>query len=168
MKYYCRYDAPKGLDGLFIESDGINLTRLFFDRPGEKISGVAVRPCDVGVIKETFEWLDAYFSGDPKKTVPKLRFEGLTPFQNAVLSIIRNIPFGKSVSYGELSRLVAQKTGKEKMSAQAIGGALKRNPVCIIIPCHRIIGKDGSLTGYSGGIENKRRLLEHEGIYINK
>ena len=89
----------------------------------------------------------------------------MTPFRKEVLSRLMEIPYGETVTYGEIAQEIAQKRSTTgRMSAQAVGGAVGWNPICIMIPCHRVIGADGSLTGYGGGIENKRWLLVHEGI----
>ena len=87
-----------------------------------------------------------------------------TPFQKCVWELLSEIPYGETTTYGALAKEVGQRLGKEKMSAQAVGGAVGRNPISILIPCHRVIGKDGSLTGYAGGVEKKEALLKIEGI----
>lgn len=101
-------------------------------------------------------WLDVYFSGQEPDFLPPLRLKG-TPFQEKVWTLLLEIPYGKTVTYGALAR----RLGK-KMSAQAIGGAVGKNPISIMVPCHRVVGANGSLTGYAGGIDRKRFLLELE------
>jgi methylated-DNA-[protein]-cysteine S-methyltransferase len=108
------------------------------------------------VFDETRRWLDLYFTGEKPDFTPQLAPKG-TPFQQRVWEILLTIPYGKTVSYGDVARQISP-----TMSAQAIGGAVGRNPIGIIIPCHRVIGADGSLTGYGGGLERKRWLLELE------
>ena len=111
---------------------------------------------DMVYLEEQLEYL---------QTLPKIRIEELTPFRKEVLSRLMEIPYGETVTYGEIALEIAQKRSTTgRMSAQAVGGAVGWNPICIMIPCHRVIGADGALTGYGGGIENKRWLLVHEGI----
>ncbi len=112
-------------------------------------------------------WLDMYFSGCvPDIDVP-LKFSG-SEFQNEVWQILCSIPYGETVTYGEIAKAVAKHRGLNRMSPQAVGGAVGKNPVSIIVPCHRVIGSDGSLTGYGWGIDMKIKLLEFEGIKIQK
>ena len=108
-------------------------------------------------------WLDEYFSGKIPNFLPPIDYEG-TEFQKIVWDELLKIPYGKTVSYGDLAKTVALKRGKAKMSAQAIGGAVGSNPICIIVPCHRVIGKDGSLVGYGEGLDKKVLLLKLEGF----
>ena len=124
------------------------------------------------VVELARKWLDIYFSGrEPDIEVP-LHLTG-TPFQNEVWELLRTIPYGNTVTYGELTKRLAEKKGLPRMSAQATGGAVGRNPVSIIVPCHRVVGADGSLTGYAGGVDKKLKLLELEradmrALYIPK
>lgn len=113
--------------------------------------------------KLTALWFDEYFSGKIPDFLPPIKYNG-TEFQKIVWDELLKIPYGKTVSYGELARIVALKRGKTKMSAQAIGGAVGNNHICIIVPCHRVIGKDGSLVGYGEGIDKKIWLLRFEGV----
>ncbi len=113
------------------------------------------------VMKETKKWLDLYFSGKDPGFIPSLKAEG-TLFQKEVWEILLKIPYGETMSYGGIAVQIAEKRGIKKMSAQAVGQAVGNNPVSLIIPCHRVIGKDGSLTGYASGIGRKRKLLELE------
>lgn len=119
---------------------------------------------ELPIFQETSRWLDVYFSGRKPDFVPKFRIENATPFRNKVLEIVRTIPFGEVLTYGQIAERIAEECGIERMSAQAVGGAVGWNPICIIIPCHRVMGANGSLTGYGGGIENKKALLKLEGI----
>jgi len=144
-RFLARYRTPKGLDDLLMSSDGRALTGLWF----EGSLGAAKNACeglvrDLPVFRETASWLDAYFAGA------------------AVVEEMRRIPFGRTVSYGEIAVRVAKRLGRERMSAQAVGGALGRNPICVLIPCHRVIGRGGALVGYGGGLPNKAALLRHE------
>ncbi len=119
---------------------------------------------DSRILNQTKEWLDRYFRGEkPLIRELKLAPEG-SEFQRAVWKLLCGIPCGEVTTYGELSRRIAADRGLERMSAQAVGGAVSHNPISIIIPCHRVVGADGSLTGYAGGLDRKVRLLEMEGV----
>ena len=109
-------------------------------------------------------WLDGYFAGAAPDWLPPMRVEGATPFRRMVSEEMESIPFGQTVTYGDIAKRIAVKLGKVRMSAQAVGGAVGWNPICIIIPCHRVIGAGGKLTGYGGGLKNKIALLKHEGV----
>lgn len=163
MIFVSHYDSPLG--GIALESDGEALTGLRFD--GQRYHAYVFsgerEEKELPVFEQTKKWLDVYFSGSDPGFMPPLRLDG-TPFRLAVWEILRAIPYGRTLTYGSIARLVAEKTGVGKMSAQAVGGAVGRNPVAIIIPCHRVVGADGSLTGYAAGVDKKRRLLELEGL----
>ncbi len=156
MCFIAHYDSPLG--GMTMASDGTSLTALGFDRTqsesclADERSATSVLP----VFDETCHWLDLYFAGKRPDFTPPLAPKG-TPFQMKVWDILLTIPYGKTVSYGDVARRISP-----TMSAQAVGGAVGRNPIGIILPCHRVIGADGSLTGYGGGLERKRWLLELE------
>lgn len=155
------YESPLG--GITLGSDGKALTGLWFD--GQEHYAVTL-PSQaehrrLPVFDETCRWLDIYFSGRAPDFTPELALHG-TPFRKAVWDILLTIPFGKTMSYGEIAERLAHQRGISRMSAQAVGGAVGHNPVSIIVPCHRVIGADGSLTGYAGGLERKARLLEIE------
>ena len=111
-------------------------------------------------------WLDAYFAGDDPGLSPRLSLEG-TPFQKAVWRQLLTIPRGQTTTYGAIARTLEMETGK-RVSAQAVGGAVGRNPVSILVPCHRVVGTGGSLTGYAGGLDKKLWLLRHEGVVVSK
>ena len=156
MEYYAQYPSPLGQ--LLLTSDGTYLTGLWMDT--QPASG-SVPGEAVPVLIRTKIWLDAYFRGDlPGPAIP-LKAEG-TPFQKQIWQYLQQIPYGTTCTYGELAKKAAAAMGKERMSSQAVGGAVRRNPISIIIPCHRCIGADGSLTGYAGGLERKQWLLAHE------
>ena len=155
------YESPLG--GITLGSDGKALTGLWFD--GQEHYAVTL-PSQaehrrLPVFDETCRWLDIYFSGCAPDFTPELALHG-TPFRKAVWDILLTIPFGKTMSYGEIAEILARQRGISRMSAQAVGGAVGHNPVSIIVPCHRVVGADGSLTGYAGGLERKARLLEIE------
>lgn len=105
-------------------------------------------------------WLDVYFSGQEPDFTPKLHLVG-SDFRQAVWALLRKIPYGQTTTYGALAGQLAEQSGK-RVSAQAVGGAVGHNPVSLIVPCHRVVGSDGSLTGYAGGVEKKMRLLTLE------
>ncbi len=113
------------------------------------------------MFREAVKWLDEYFGGRAPAFTPKLKLDA-TPFRRAVWEILLTVPYGRTMTYGEVAERLAKQTGAERVSARAVGGAVGRNPISLIIPCHRIVGADGSLTGYAGGIDRKKKLLEME------
>lgn len=120
------------------------------------------------IFDKTIRWLDIYFSGQEPDFTPEYKIENLTPFRKQVIDIMNKIPYGKTITYNDIAKEIAKSKGIEKMSAQAVGGAVGWNPICIIIPCHRVVGTNGSLVGYGGGINNKIKLLETEKNDMNK
>lgn len=162
MRYICSYDSPIG--GMTMASDGENLTALWFD--GQKYFMRGAEDPDrksLPVFSLCSEYLDVYFSGKEPSLAPPLLLQG-TDFQQMIWKILLTIPYGKTVTYGEIAKEAAKALSLKSMSAQAVGGAVGRNPVSIIVPCHRVLGSDGSLTGYAGGTDKKRYLLQLEGI----
>ena len=161
MEYIVYYDSPVGK--LTLVSDGESLTELRFEKPETLAGTKADRRTEkrLPVLSEAVRWLDAYFSGRDPGFIPELNPQG-TEFQKAVWDILLTIPYGQTKSYGEIAAETARKTGKRSMSAQAVGGAVGRNPIALVIPCHRVIGSDGSLVGYGGGLDRKLRLLRLE------
>jgi len=155
--YYSEYDSPVGKLLLTCREEG--LTGLWMNR---KPPQTACLRDDHPVFLETKLWLDSYFRGNPLPVTVALCPEG-TPFRKQVWQLLLAIPYGQTCSYGKLAREMAVLLGKEKMSAQAIGQAVGSNPISILIPCHRVVGTKGQLTGYAGGIDNKIWLLRHEG-----
>ena len=157
MDYTHHYDSPLG--GITLAGDGEALTGLWFD--GQKHIAETLDPehreKNLPVFAEADRWLDLYFSGKDPGFLPKLALRG-TPFRKAVWEILLTIPYGKTMTYGE----IAEKMHLSRMSARAIGGAVGHNAVSLMIPCHRAVGADGSLTGYAGGVDRKARLLEME------
>ena len=161
MEYTAHYDSPLG--GITIASDGEALTGLRFE--GEKHSADA--PEDTGaeelsVIRQTKKWLNSYFSGKTPDFTPPLCLK-TAAFRRAVWDIVRTIPYGKTMTYGEIAEILAKRKGLVRMSAQAVGQAVGQNPISIIIPCHRVVGAGGKLTGYAGGLDKKEALLALEG-----
>ena len=161
MIYTYKYNSPLGL--ITLASNGESLTGLWFD--GQKYFGDTqpdnYREKSLPVFEETAAWLDIYFSGKNPDFTPPLFFNA-TPFRQAVWEILLTIPYGKTMTYGEISDKITAQNGLKKMSAQAVGGAVGHNSISIIVPCHRVVGTSGSLTGYAGGIERKIKLPELE------
>lgn len=161
MTYTHHYDSPLG--GITMASDGEALTGLWFD--GQKYFGTGIgaeaEEEILPVFEEADRWLDIYFQGKDPDFTPKLAMH-TTEFRKKVREILLTIPYGKTMTYGEIAQKIAEQSGKKQMSAQAVGGAVGHNDISLIIPCHRVIGTDGSLTGYAGGIEKKVELLRLE------
>lgn len=161
MQYTSRYQSPLG--SILLAADETGLTGLWF--MGQKYFAASLDPENqerkIPVLAKAGHWLDIYFSGkEPEFQVP-LHITG-TKFQQKVWKLLCGIPYGETVTYGELARLIAAQDKTGRISAQAVGGAVGRNPVCVMVPCHRVIGSDGSLTGYAGGVERKAALLRME------
>ena len=154
------YASPLG--GMTLTSDGIALTGLYFDGERDFPDLSAAHKKDLPVFGEVMRWLDLYFAGKEPDFMPPLAPVGTT-FQQAVWEILKTIPYGEITTYGAIAKQLEKDTGR-RMSAQAVGGAVGRNPISILIPCHRVIGANGSLTGYAGGLDKKEYLLELEGI----
>ena len=159
-----KYKTPDGFSDLLLNSDGEYLTGLWFEgsADGSKHTSFGEEK-ELPVFRETCQWLDFYFAGKNPDFTPRYKINGLTPFRQEVIEIMKTIPYGETITYGEIAAIIAKKRGLTRMSAQAVGGAVGWNPICIIIPCHRVMGANGSLTGYGGGIANKIALLAHEG-----
>lgn len=163
MQYVCKYSSPLG--DMTMAGNGHALTGVWFD--GQKYfppipAGIREAP-DCPVFRQARAWLDRYFDGENPGEMPALYVEG-TPFRMMVWNILREIPYGTVLTYGDIARQIARREGKAHMSAQAVGGAVGHNPVSIFIPCHRVVGNDGSLTGYAGGLSVKGKLLSLEGV----
>lgn len=155
------YASPLGT--IFLTADEVGLTGLAFaGQKGFSWEGNSnVRRELSPILDRSVTWLDGYFSGKQPGELPPLHLVG-TEFQKLVWSELLEIPYGETTSYGALARRVAQRMGKPRMSAQAVGGAVGRNPVSVLVPCHRVVGSNGSLTGYAGGLERKQKLLTLE------
>ena len=163
MQYIDTYSSPLG--GITMASDGESLTGLWFD--GQKYFGATLTDSrekeHLPVFQQAKKWLDLYFQGKKPPFTPPLSPQG-SPFRQRVWEILLQIPYGRTMTYGEIASRIAEKQGLESMSAQAVGGAVGHNPISIIIPCHRVVGSNGSLTGYAGGIDKKIALLTLEGV----
>lgn len=162
MQYISHYQSPLG--DILLAADETGLTGLWFE--GQKYFALYLdkehAEKEVPVFEQAKRWLDIYFSGnEPDFQVP-LHFTG-TDFQNEVWEILYSIPYGQTTTYGDIAKQLAARRGIARMSAQAVGGAVGHNEISIIVPCHRVVGANGSLTGYAGGIDKKIALLELEG-----
>ncbi|HOC33437.1 MAG TPA: methylated-DNA--[protein]-cysteine S-methyltransferase [Ruminococcus flavefaciens] len=161
MNYTYHYHSPLG--NITLASNDKALTGLWFDGqkhfPHKLISEST--EAELPIFTQTIKWLNTYFGGEvPGFTLPISL--NATPFRKAVYEILLTIPYGQTMAYGEIAAIIAEQKGIERMSAQAVGGAVGRNPISIIIPCHRVVGTDGSLTGYAGGLDRKIKLLKME------
>ena len=163
----CKYDSPLG--GITLAGNADKLTGLWFD--GQKYFAANLpenhAEKQLPVFAQTQRWLDIYFSGKAPEYTPPLSLQGVSPFRRRGWEILREIPVGQVTTYGQIAARIAQETGK-RVSAQAVGGTVGHNCISLIIPCHRVIGTNGSLTGYAGGIDKKIALLEMEGADISK
>lgn len=163
MEYIHHYNSPLG--GITMASDGESLTGLWFDE--QKYFAYCLSDEHeekmLPVFDQTDKWLNIYFSGKAPDFTPSLNMK-TTEFRKAVWEIMLSIPFGQTMTYGEIAAQIAKQKGIERMSAQAVGGAVGHNSISLIIPCHRVVGTNGSLTGYAGGIDKKVKLLQLEGV----
>lgn len=162
MRIQLTIPSPLGL--LTLSSDGDSLTGLdFHATPTAPEPNAASLP----VFQETQRWLDLYFAGSIPDFLPPLAPAG-TPFQQLIWQELQHIPYGQCTSYGSLARRAAAALGREQMSARAVGSAVGRNPIPILIPCHRVIGVNGALTGFTGGLDIKKALLRLEGVLLEE
>lgn len=161
MQYINTYNSPIGK--ITLASNGTELTGLWFE--GQKYYASTLtkeyEQKNLPVFEQTAKWLDIYFCGEKPNFTPPLYLSS-TPFRNEVWKILLTIPYGKVMTYGEIAEKMAQIRRVEKMSAQAVGGAVGNNPISIIVPCHRVVGSNGSLTGYASGLDIKQKLLRFE------
>ncbi len=169
MIYCTEYKCPQ-LGGLVLGSDGEALVGLWMDGQKYFAQGYGDMKRDDGLaaFKPVVSWLDDYFAGGNPDTSKLILKPKGSPYRQRVWGKLLEIPLGKLRSYGEIGKEIAEEDGKSNFSAQAVGGAVGHNPIGIIIPCHRVVGKNGSLTGYAGGIDKKVWLLEHEGVMSDK
>ncbi len=156
MLFLTHYASPLG--PILLAADETGLTGLWFEAQKyfPSFLGVDYQEKETPVLTETVRWLDVYFSGKDPGFLPPLHPQG-SPFRQTVWDILLTIPRGQTITYGEIARRLGVR------SAQAVGGAVGHNPISILIPCHRVVGSDGSLTGYAGGFDRKTRLLQLEG-----
>ncbi len=174
MIYRTDYESPLGR--VTLASDGESIVGLWLEGQkyfGDTVNGEMRRDDRLAIFAKAGNWLDRYF----REEKPAIAEIPLAPagsrFRQEVWKILCDIPYGEVMTYGAIARMIVERLGLKKMSAQAVGGAVGYNPVSIIIPCHRVVGTNGSLTGYAGGIRTKIRLLEHEkvdmtGLFVPK
>lgn len=167
MIYSKKYQFPIG--EIILNSDGEYLIAVCF-KDGKDYQRYIKKSeeKELPIFDETMKWLDLYFQGKDPGFIPKFKREDRTLFRQEVVDEMLEIPYGKTTTYQEIANRIAKRRGLTKMSAQAVGGAVGWNPICIIIPCHRVVGSNGSLTGYGGGISNKVKLLELEGVNMEQ
>ncbi|MGI6402555.1 MAG: methylated-DNA--[protein]-cysteine S-methyltransferase [Thermoguttaceae bacterium] len=168
MRYVARYESPIG--PVTLASDGERLVGLWFD--GQRYDRAALADeelanLDLPIFAETRRWLDLYFSGAAPDFTPPLKLEGTT-LRREVGALMLAIPYGQTTTYGALAQRVAERRGRGRSSARAVGGAVAHNPISLVVPCHRVIGAKGKLTGYAGGLEKKIWLLQHEGVALDQ
>ncbi len=163
MQYTTHYDSPLG--GILLAADHEGLTGLWFD--GEKYYADHLDPehqaGNLPALDDARRWLDIYFTGREPDFMPPVHMIG-SAFQMEVWNILRQIPYGQTTTYGWITKQIAARRGLARMSAQAVGGAVGHNEISIIVPCHRVVGSGGSLTGYAGGVDKKNALLQLEGV----
>ena len=163
--FFSEYVSPLG--DILLASDGTALTGLWF--AGAKYAPsprLWERSDQLPIFRQSGRWLDQYFAGAAPDVLPQIRLSG-TPFRMAVWSLLLEIPYGCVTTYGAIARQLAKKRSAPAPSAQAVGGAVGHNPLSILVPCHRVVGSDGSLTGYAGGLERKAALLRLEGLLLS-
>lgn len=169
MYYSTTYPSPIGL--ITLACDGENLVGLWMEWQkyfGDTVSGEMPERNDLPVCEAAKRWLDRYFAGE-KPAVSELPLRPIgSEFRQDVWNILREIPYGQVITYGDIAKKIAVKRNIQNMSGQAVGGAVGHNPISIIIPCHRVVGSNGSLTGFSGGIKTKVKLLELEGVDMSR
>lgn len=167
MIYTTKYESQIG--NIIIASNGKEINGIYFDNQKNVscyINEYVIKD-DLPIFCETKKWLDIYFSGECPNFTPPLNLDNISEFRKRICEIMLNIPFGKTTTYGSIAKQIEKET-KKRVSAQAVGGAVGHNPISIIIPCHRVVGSNGNLTGYAGGIDKKIELLKVEGIDVSK
>jgi methylated-DNA-[protein]-cysteine S-methyltransferase len=171
MYYSTKYPSPIGMITLACDGKGKNLVGLWMKGQkyyGDTIPETMTENNSMPVFDDAKKWLAGYFAGK-KPGISELKLAPIGgEFRQAVWKILCEIPYGETISYGGIAKKMAVKMNKESMSSQAVGGAVGRNPISIIIPCHRVVGANGSLVGYSGGLKKKIKLLELEGVDLSR
>lgn len=160
MEYIKRYQSPIG--EITMASDGESLIGLWFE-DDKYYADILKEPVeqDLPVFDQTIAWLNLYFDGIVPNFCPPIKMQG-TPFQKMIWTIIQHIPYGETITYGDIAKAIAKYGNKKEMSAQAVGGAIGHNHIALIIPSHRVIGSKGNLKGYASGVEKKKKLLLFE------
>jgi len=166
MQFTTTYQSPLGK--MLLAGDEIGLTGIWFDGGKYFAAGLEAehKDKDLPLFEHVKLWLDIYFKGKKPDFMPALHMQG-SPFQLSVWNILLQISYGDTMTYGDIAKILARQRGLKKMAAQAVGGAVGHNKISIIVPCHRVIGVDGNLTGYGGGIDRKKYLLTLEGVELN-
>ncbi len=167
MQYKDTYESPLGSILLASDDEGLIGLWFFHQKYFANILKKDAEQKEIEPIRAAKEWLDQYFSGNKPSVDVPLHFIG-TDFQKEVWNCLLTIPYGHTTTYGEIAQHLAEEHGGKKVSAQAVGGAVGHNEMSIIVPCHRVVGSNGSLTGYAGGIQRKMKLLELEGVDLSK
>ena len=169
MTVYCTEYQSDLIGALTIASDGKAIVGCWFENDryfGYGVKGGMVPRDNLPVFAQARDWLDRYFAGEKPNPRELPLSARATPFQLLVRESMLDIPYGQTTTYGAIARRIEAQTGK-RQSARAVGGAVGRNPLCVIAPCHRVVGSNGSLTGFGGGIDMKVKLLEHEGVDVS-
>ena len=169
MIYITYYNSPIG--DILLASKNDKLIGLWIENQKYYLSGFKEELKEVDnnkILNKAKKWLDRYFDGE-KPNINELELEPIgSDFRKSVWRILCNIPYGEVITYNDIAKEIAKEKGIKQMSAQAVGGAVGHNPISIIIPCHRVVGSNGSLTGYAGGVKKKKYLLEHEKVDMSK
>lgn len=167
MNYIQKYKSPLGV--ITIVSNETQVTGIWFENSrffSKALSGKYINQATAAT-EQAVHWLDIYFNNKIPDFTPPLLLKG-TDFRMTVWKMLLDIPYGETISYGDIAKAIAKRRGIEKMSAQAVGNAVGHNPISIIVPCHRVVGSNGGLTGYSGGIKRKKALLDIESNVIHQ
>lgn len=168
MYYSTTYNSPLGK--LTLAGDGSNLLGLWIEGQkyhGNSLGQAVTQKDELPVFNIVGNWLDRYFAGEKVDSSQLPLAPKGTEFRRQVWEILCEIPYGELITYGDIAKKMAARLGRESMSGQAVGGAVGHNPISIIIPCHRVVGSNGSLTGYAGGLDRKIKLLELEGVDVS-
>lgn len=166
MKHFERYITPKEYDDLLLGVEDTMVTSITFIEEEDSLPKIEEPQEDTYSVRK---WLDDYFGRKCPRYMPRnIKPTGVSIFNEEIISLVKEIPYGETLTYGDLARIIAKRRGIKRMSSQAIGGAVGRNPIVIIIPCHRVLGNGHKLVGYHGGIKNKEALLKLEGIHYEK
>lgn len=171
MYYSTTYQSPIGVITLACDGERKNLVGLWNE--GQKYHGgtipeAMIEKNDIPLFDTTKRWLNRYFAGE-KTDISELPLAPIgSEFRQEVWKILCEIPYGQVITYVDIAKKIAANCGKKSMSAQAVGGAVGHNPISIIVPCHRVVGSNGSLTGYAGGVQKKIKLLELEGVDVSR
>ena len=167
MQYLSDYSSPLG-DMILSGQDKV-LTGLWFTNAPNSLPQTAEKYIkqEIPIFYTVKKWLDIYFNKKEPNFMPQILLIG-SPFQLSVWKILQTIPYGQTITYGDIAKILAKAQNRPRMSAQAVGGAVGRNKISILIPCHRVVGANGNLTGYAGGMDRKYQLLAYEGINMKQ